>query len=69
MSGIVHPLVCDIGALIDTVLLIIMSVLMFFIYKFRNKVTRPVGYLSVAIYVGYVVYIILRAYNMLPAIF
>lgn len=64
MSGIVHPLVCDAGALIDTVLLIVMSALMFLIYKFKNKVTRPVGYISVAVYVIYVIYIILRAYNI-----
>lgn len=69
MSGIVHPLVCDVGALIDTILLIGMSTLMFFIYKMKDKVTRPVGYISVSIYVVYVLYIILRAYNMLPAIF
>lgn len=69
MSGIVHPLVCDVGALIDTMLLIGMSLLMFFIYKMKDKVTRPVGYISVSIYVIYVLYIILRAYNMLPSIF
>lgn len=64
MSGIVHPLICDVGALIDTVLLIGMSILMFFIYKMRSKVTRSVGYISVTIYVVYVLYIILRAYNI-----
>ncbi len=64
MSGIVHPLICDVGALIDTVLLIGMSILMFFIYKMRSKVTRSVGYISVSIYVVYVLYIILRAYNI-----
>ena len=66
MSGIVHPLTCDFGAVIDTILLIGMSALMFFIYKARNKVSRPVGFLGVVIYVIYVVYIILRAYEMLP---
>ena len=66
MSGIVHPLTCDFGAVIDTILLIGMSALMFFIYKARNKVSRRVGLLGVVIYVIYVVYIILRAYEMLP---
>ena len=66
MSGIVHPLTCDFGAVIDTILLIGMSALMFFIYKARNKVSRLVGLLGVVIYVIYVVYIILRAYEMLP---
>ena len=66
MSGIVHPLTCDFGAVIDTILLIGMSALMFFIYKARNKVSRLVGFLGVVIYVIYVVYIILRAYEMLP---
>ena len=66
MSGIVHPLTCDFGAVIDTILLIGMSALMFFIYKARNKVSRFVGLFGVIIYVIYVVYIILRAYEMLP---
>ena len=66
MSGIVHPLTCDFGAVIDTILLIGTSALMFFIYKARNKVSRLVGLLGVVIYVIYVVYIILRAYEMLP---
>ncbi len=66
MSGIVHPLICDPGALIDTVILIAVSTLMFFIYKAKNSVSRPVGLLGVVIYIVYVVYIILRAYNMLP---
>ncbi len=66
MSGIVHPLTCDPGALIDTVILIAVSSLMFFIYKARNRVSRPVGILGVVIYIVYVVYIILRAYNLIP---
>jgi len=65
-SGIVHPLHCDGGALIDTILLIAMSGLMFFICKAKDKVGRGIGALSVVIYVVYVIYIILRAYNLLP---
>ncbi len=68
-SGIVHKLTCNIGALIDTVILIVVSTLMFFIYKAKNKATRSIGYFSIVIYVIYVAYIILRAYNLLPAIF
>ena len=66
MSGIVHPLICDPGALIDTILLIAMSALMFFLYKAKDRVGRVVGFSGIAIYVIYVIYIILRAYNMLP---
>ena len=65
MSGIVHPLNCEIGALIDTILLIGMSLLMYFVCKTKSKVSRVEGYIGVVIYVVYVVYIILRAYSIL----
>lgn len=65
MSGIVHPLNCEIGALIDTILLIGMSLLMYFVCKTKSKVSRVEGYIGVIIYVVYVVYIILRAYSIL----
>ena len=65
MSGIVHPLSCEIGALIDTVLLIGMSLIMYFVCKTKSRVSRIEGYISVVIYVLYVVYIILRAYSVL----
>ena len=65
MSGIVHPLNCEIGALIDTILLIGMSLLMYFVCKTKSRVSRVEGYISVVIYVVYVVYIILRAYSIL----
>ena len=65
MSGIVHPLMCDPGALIDAILLIAMSALMFFLYKAKNRVGRVVGFSGIVIYVVYVVYIILRAYSIL----
>ena len=65
MSGIVHPLSCEVGALIDTILLIGMSLLMYFVCKTKSRVSRIEGYISVVIYVLYVVYIILRAYSVL----
>ena len=65
MSGIVHPLNCEIGAFIDTILLIGMSLLMYFVCKTKSRVSRIEGYISVIIYVVYVVYIILRAYSIL----
>ncbi len=64
-SGIVHPLNCEVGALIDTVLLIGMSLLMFAVCKTKSRVSRAEGYISVIIYVIYVIYIILRAYSIL----
>ena len=65
MSGIVHPLSCEVGALIDTILLIAMSLLMYFVCKTKSRVSRLEGYVSVIIYVIYVIYIILRAYSIL----
>ena len=65
-SGILHPLTCDGGAFIDTIILALLSSLMFFIYKAKNKVSRSVGFLGIVLYAVYVIYIILRAYEMLP---
>ena len=66
MSGIVHPLTCDPGALIDTILLIGVCLIMYFVCITDKKATRSEGYVCIVIYVIYVIYIILRAYNMLP---
>lgn len=65
MSGIVHPLVCDAGAFIDTIILIVASGLMYGLYRIRNRVSKPLGILGVVIYIAYVVYIILRAYSII----
>ena len=68
MSGIVHPLTCDPGALIDTVLLIAICFIMYFVCTTGRKATRPEGYVCLALYAVYLIYIILRAYNLLPSI-
>lgn len=65
MSGIVHPLTCDPGAFIDTIILIGTSGLLYGLYRIRNRVCRPLGFSGVVIYAVYVVYIILRAYNII----
>ena len=65
MSGMLQELKCDPGALIDTVLLIVLSLLMYFVCVSGKKVSRLEGYTSIVIYIVYVIYIILRAYNML----
>ena len=66
MSGIVHPLTCDFGAFIDTILLIGVCAAMFIACKTKGKVSRGEGVICLLLYIIYVVYTILRAYNMLP---
>lgn len=66
MSGIVHPLSCDPGALIDTILLILVCLIMYFVCMTGKKATRREGYVCILIYIIYVIYAILRAYNLLP---
>lgn len=66
MSGIVHPLSCDRGAFIDSLLLIGICLIMYAACKTSNKATRPEGIVCVFIYILYVLYAILRAYGMLP---
>lgn len=66
MSGIVHPLTCDSGAFTDTILLIGVCAAMFIACKIKGRVHRSEGFVCILIYIIYVVYTILRAYNMLP---
>ena len=65
MSGIVHPLSCDIGAFIDTILLIGVCLVMYFVCVTDKKATRNEGYACIVIYIIYVIYAILRAYNII----
>ena len=66
MSGIVHPLSCERGAFIDTLLVTGICFAMYIACKTSNKATRPEGFVCVLVYVIYVIYAILRAYSMLP---
>lgn len=66
MSGIVHPLTCDPGAFIDTILLIGVCLIMYFVCMTGKKATRPEGYVCILLYIIYVIYAVLRAYGMLP---
>lgn len=65
MSGIVHPLSCDIGAFIDTIFLIGVCLVMYFVCVTDKKATKNEGYVCIAIYIIYVIYAILRAYNII----
>ena len=64
-SGIVHPLRCDIAAFIDSGILIVVSLLMYFICISGKKVNRPEGIACIAVYVLYLIYVILRSYGMI----
>ncbi len=66
LSGTIHPLNCEPAALIDTIILIGVCVLMGLICLTGKKINRTEGAICVVIYVIYVAYTILRAYNMLP---
>ncbi len=66
MSGLVHPLNCGTEALIDTIILIFVNVVMYFACLTNKKVNRPEGLVCVVIYVIYVAYTVLRAFEILP---
>lgn len=66
MSGIVHPLWCGKEALIDSALLIGVNIVMYIACITKKKATRPEGLFCIIIYVAYVLYTVLRAYNLLP---
>ena len=63
-SGLVHQLNCDIAAFIDAGILIVVSLLMYFVCITGKKANRPEGVACIAIYVLYLVYAILRSYGM-----
>ena len=65
MSGIVHPLSCDSGAFIDTLILIGICALMYIACLTSGKVTKKEGALCIFLYVLYVAYAIMRAYNII----
>lgn len=65
MSGIVHPLTCDPGAFIDTLILIGVCAVMYFVCVTGKKATRPEGIVCILLYVIYVVYAILRSYGLI----
>lgn len=66
LSGTVHPLGCEPSALIDTCILIGVCALIGLVCITGKKVNRTEGAVCVVIYILYVAYTILRAYNMLP---
>lgn len=65
MSGIVHPLTCDPGAFIDTIILITVCAIMYLVCITGKKATRPEGVVCVLLYVIYVIYAILRSYGLI----
>lgn len=66
LSGTVHPLGCEPAALIDTMMLIGVCALIGLVCMTGKKANRTEGAVCVVIYIVYVAYTILRAYNMLP---
>ena len=69
LSGTVHPLGCEPAALIDTIVLIGIFVTIGLVCLTGKKANRTEGAVCVVMYIVYVAYTIMRAYNILPAIF
>ncbi len=65
MSGTVHPLGCEPSALIDTVLLIGVCLILSLVCLSGKKVNRAEGAGCVILYIAYLTYIIMRAYNLI----
>ncbi len=69
-SGLVHELVSNgTEAFIDSLILIGASIAMWILCFTGKKINRAEGAASIIVYVIYVVYICLRAYDILPVIF
>lgn len=66
ISGLLHPLSCGTEVLIDTVILIAANILLFVACVTSKKANRPEGAVCVSLYIVYVAYTILRAFDMLP---
>lgn len=60
VSATVHPITVNPLAIYDTVFLIVASIISFFLCRSRERISRPEGVLMVLMYVGYMVYIVVR---------
>lgn len=60
LSGTVHPISADTMAIIDIIILIILTTIIYIFCKIRNKMGRFMGAACVAAYAAYSIYIILR---------
>ncbi len=66
LSGTIHPLNCEPAALIDTTILIGVCAAIGLVCITGKKANRTEGAICIVIYIAYVAYTILRAFNMLP---
>ena len=66
MSGTIHQLNCESAARIDTVILLGICAFIGLICLTEKKANRAEGAVCVVIYIAYVAYTVLRAFNTLP---
>lgn len=60
VSGTIHPIMVEKQNLIDAILILLVSIVVYFFAKSRKKIERKEGMIMLAIYVIYMIYAILR---------
>ncbi len=65
MSSALTPIAGSVEAIIDMVLLLVFTLGVFLVGKFRGKIGRTSGAVMISTYVAYTAYIIMRAYNLI----
>lgn len=64
-AGVITPLGLNSGVMIDMVIVLVISVLVFIFSITKKRISKPEGGFLLFLYVAYIVYIILRAFNLL----
>lgn len=65
VAGLFNPLILNNDVKIDMIILVGITLFVSFFAIFKGKLSRVVGYILVSTYFIYIVYIILRAFNIL----
>lgn len=60
VSGTIHPIMAEKQNLIDAILILLVSIVVYFFAKSRKRIERKEGMIMLAIYVIYMIYAILR---------
>jgi len=60
LSGTIHPILVGFEALVDFIVLVAISILVYLFTRTKDKIERGEGIVMVVIYVAYMVYAIVR---------
>ncbi len=60
VSSAIHPIMVEVVSIVDAVMLIGTSMMLYIFAKTKNEVSRTEGLLMVASYIGYTIYLLMR---------